>query len=88
MAKYENARAMPNADTLVRIARTLDVTTDYLLLDELSDESSEGHLDQELLVYFRAVTALEERDRNIVIALIDAFVRSRRHPPENDTTIG
>jgi len=80
IGKYEIGRAMPNADTVVRIAETLGVTIDYLLLDDLAAESapSAALRDEELLRKFEAVEKMDDEDRRVIASLIDAYIKKHQ----------
>ena len=51
---------MPAADILNRIAKALDVTTDYLLNGTLQDKSADAISDEELLSQFRKIEKLPD----------------------------
>jgi len=80
IGKYEIGRAMPNADTVVRIAESLGVSIDYLLRDDLADESTSGSAlrDQELLRKFEAVEKMDDEDRRVITSLIDAYIKKHQ----------
>jgi transcriptional regulator with XRE-family HTH domain len=80
VGKYEIGRAMPNADTVVKIADVLGVSIDYLLRDELEEGSVPGAAlrDRELLRHFEAVERMGEDDRRVVTSLIDAYVKKHQ----------
>lgn len=58
IGKYERGEATPAADILNRIAKALDVTTDYLLNGTLQDKSADAISDEELLSQFRKIEKL------------------------------
>lgn len=49
MGMYEQGRREPSADTLVRLARQLQVTTDFLLTGELNSQMDEQTYSRMLL---------------------------------------
>jgi len=77
VSRYENGRITPSLDALVRIAETLDVTLDYLVIDTagrrplhaadagLGDRLA--HLDQ-----------LTPDDRTALLAVLDALLTKSR----------
>jgi transcriptional regulator with XRE-family HTH domain len=80
VGKYEIGRAMPNAETVVTIARVLGVSIDYLLRDDLDEGSTPGATlrDQDLLRQFEAVEKMADEDRRVVTSLIDAYVKKHQ----------
>lgn len=67
---------MPNAETLVRIARALEVSLDYLMLeDELTPNPAAKLRDRELLQHFERVDEMNETERHTVKDLIDAYIK-------------
>jgi len=78
ISRYERGLSRPSADTLKRLADALGVSGDYLL-EGATDEAAKARFeDRELLRRFQEVQELPERDKEIVIELLDAFL-TRRH---------
>ncbi len=79
VGKYETGKAMPNADTIVKIAQALNVSIDFLLRNDLKNTASDDVLtDQELIKKFKAVEGMPEKDRHIIISLIDAYIKKHQ----------
>ena len=81
ISRYERGLFLPNAETLIDLARFLRVSVGTLLLGE---EEAGGGADQPigditLLERFRDLEKLSRKDREVVIALIDAWIGSRQH---------
>jgi len=74
VGKYERGEAVPAADILNRIAKALDVTTDYLLNGTLNDKSADAITDEELLSQFRKVEQLSPNKKKLVKEILDAFL--------------
>jgi transcriptional regulator with XRE-family HTH domain len=64
VGKYERGEAVPAADILNRIAKALEVTTDYLLNGTLQDKSADAISDEELLSQFRKIEKLPDDKRS------------------------
>jgi transcriptional regulator with XRE-family HTH domain len=81
ISRYERGLVMPNAENLIDLARFLRVGVAKLLLGQEDDSTpSEPPIqDLSLLERFRDVERLSRKDREIVIALIDALIASRQH---------
>lgn len=80
VGKYEIGRAMPNAETVVHLAKVLGVSIDYLLRDDLDEDAAPaGTLrDHELLRKFAAVEQMDEEDRHVIASLIDAYIKKHQ----------
>ena len=76
VTRYERAHVLPNAETLVSLADTLQVDLDFLLRGE-TDETATPEppiTDLPLLERFRDLQKLPKRDREAVILLIDSVL--------------
>ncbi|MGD0881683.1 MAG: helix-turn-helix transcriptional regulator [Acidimicrobiales bacterium] len=75
--KYEAGRMAPAAESLVRLAEVLNVSIDYLLIDDVPRRplhSAEDALGDRLAV----VGELADEDLNLVVSFIDALVAKTR----------
>jgi len=82
-AKYESEASEPNRDTLIKLARIFEVSTDYLL--EVSDRRGkppaavdEGRLNAELIERLSSLTPAEQ-------GKVDAFVQGMIASRSKDT---
>ena len=62
------------ADILNRIAKALEVSTDYLLNGTSHDKSADAINDEELLLQFRKVEQLPTEKKQLVKEFLDAFI--------------
>ena len=74
IGKYERGEATPAADILNRIAKALEVSTDYLLNGTSHDKSADAINDEELLLQFRKVEQLPIEKKKLVKEFLDAFI--------------
>jgi transcriptional regulator with XRE-family HTH domain len=74
IGKYERGEAVPAADILNRIAKALDVTTDYLLNGTMQDKTADAISDEELLSQFRKIEQLPANKKKLVKEFLDAFI--------------
>jgi transcriptional regulator with XRE-family HTH domain len=77
IGKYENDQVMPNADTLVKIAKVFDVSVDYLLFDS-KEPKRETLQDPELLKCFEELSRMEDQDKAVIKSLVEAYVKKRK----------
>ncbi len=80
VGKYENNKAMPNAETIIRIAKALTISIDYLLLDDLDENATPTIIlrDSDLIRKFEAVEKMNEDDKHVIISLIDAYIKKQQ----------
>ena len=74
VGKYERGESVPAADILNRIAKVLEVSTDYLLNGTANDKSADAITDEELLIQFRKVEQLPTNKKKLVKEFLDAFI--------------
>lgn len=74
--KYEGGQHIPPADTLIRLAKALDTTVDYLLTGDLIKD--EPLANANLYRRFQTLEALNDEDRNTVISVIDAIIAKQQ----------
>lgn len=73
VGRYEKRGATPSSEVLGKLATALGTSTDYLMNGD-TDISSQQLQDKRLLGLFAKVETLEEKDKDMVINFIDAFV--------------
>lgn len=78
IGKYELGQVLPTAEAIVRIAKALEVSTDYLLCDENISEPLPNIKDKRLLKEFEEVEKMNEQDRETIISLIDAYIKKNQ----------
>ena len=77
IGKYETGVVLPSASTLIKFAKLLNVTIDYLLLDEENSNrvSMASEIkDKELLSAVKSVDKMGEEEKKVIKTLIQAFV--------------
>lgn len=74
LGKYEREEAIPSADILNRLAKELDVTTDFLLNGTLNDKAKGSISDDDLLNQFKKVEQLPKDKKVLVKEFLDAFI--------------
>ncbi|EKO87920.1 MULTISPECIES: helix-turn-helix domain-containing protein [Leptospira] len=78
IGKYENGSTMPHSETVIKMAKVFDVSTDYLLLEEESLNPASKIKDKVLLKEFEIVDQMNDKDREVIKSLIDAFIKKGR----------
>ena len=74
IGKYEREEAIPSADVLNRIAKALEMSTDFLLNGTLQDKAKHLMKDDELLLMFNKVELLPNDKKKLVKEFLDAFL--------------
>lgn len=77
VSRYENGRITPSVDALVRIAEALDVSIDYLLVEDAPRRPL--HVaDAALAARLADLAELAEDDRASLLHMLDALVTKNR----------
>lgn len=82
ISRYERGIVMPNAESLLELATFLRVDVGFLLTGQDSGQSNGDELpihDLSLLERFRDLEKLSRKDREVIIAVIDAMLARRQH---------
>ena len=74
--KYEGGQHIPPAETLIKLAETLDTTVDYLLTGNPIKE--EPLASSNLFRRFKTLETLNDEDRSTIINVIDAIIAKRQ----------
>jgi transcriptional regulator with XRE-family HTH domain len=78
VSRYERGISRPAADTLMRLADALGVSSDYLI-EGAADDAAQARLsDAGLLRAFQDAEKLPAEDKAVIKALLDAFVTKRQ----------
>lgn len=79
ISKYESGSAMPNAETVIRMADTFDVSTDFLLRDNDRNENPAAKIGDKVLLHaFEVADQMAEKEKAILKELIEAFVAKKQ----------
>lgn len=74
IGKYEREEAIPSADVLNRIAKALDISTDFILNGTLQDKAKSTIQDDDLLMQFKKVEQLPSDKKKLIKEFLDAFL--------------
>ena len=78
IGRYEKRGAVPSSEVLNKLADALNTTTDYLMNGNTEEKAKASLKDSELLHQFKAVEELDEKDKNTIKDIIDAFIKRSR----------
>lgn len=78
IGRYEKRGAVPSSEVLNKLADALNTTTDYLMNGNTGEKAKASLKDSELLQQFKAVEELDEKDKNTIKDIIDAFIKRSR----------
>lgn len=71
--RYEAGTAQPTLEALIRLAKALHVSLDYLVFD-----TNDRGPDDELRLQFEAVRQLPPEDRQVIKAVLDGMIVKHR----------
>lgn len=74
LSKYENGRIIPTADTLRKIAESLETSADYLIFDNVPKDGPNRIQDLDLFEKFKEVEKMDTESKNIIRSLIEAII--------------
>ncbi|NRB65492.1 MAG: helix-turn-helix transcriptional regulator [Saprospiraceae bacterium] len=74
ISKYERGDIVPSVETAKKIAEVLDVSLDYLV----SNEEKQTVIDNGMLQRIVEIQKLSDPERNVILSVIDAFIRDTK----------
>ena len=80
LSRYESGTCEPKDLAMVsEFAKLYNVTTDYLLgLSDEKDNTSTQNNDKEFVAFYEGYKDLDDADKEILKATLDAFVRAKK----------
>lgn len=76
---YENGDREPDYSTLLKIADYFDVSIDYLLgVSDIKKPNESKNTDKEFVAFYEGYKDLDDADKEILKATLDAFVRAKK----------
>jgi len=77
VSKWENNKFIPNLEAVRKLARLFEVSTDYLLFDDVPRSSTVSLHDPEILEQFEKVEKLSPEDKETVKRVVQAMIRNQ-----------
>ena len=74
ISRLETERYAPSVDMLKKLAGAFEVTSDYLLYDDMENIGPMNFKDKPLYEKMKLIDELEEKDREIIHGVVDAFL--------------
>lgn len=78
ISRLETDRYAPSLDLLRKLAQIFEVTTDYLLYEQMDNNGPLNLKDKSLFEKMKLLDELEEPDRHVIHGVIDAFLTKRQ----------
>ena len=77
ISRYENGRITPSLDATIRIAQALNISIDYLAIDDIPRRPL--HIDDHgLTERLAALSELDQTDRDSMLSVLDALITPKR----------
>ncbi len=74
ISKYETNNVTPTIESLKKIAKALEISTDYLLFDDAPKDGVTKLKDLSLFEKFKTIENLDEESRRTIENVIDAVI--------------
>lgn len=78
LGRYERGTSRPSGEALKKLADALGVSIDYLVEGTTEDAARADFKDRELLNMFREIEKFDDHNKEIVKALLDAFIKKQQ----------
>jgi transcriptional regulator with XRE-family HTH domain len=78
ISTYENDKASPSSDVLIRLATAFNVSVDYLLKDKVDNMATTPIKDKELLGQFEQIDHMSEDERNHIKFLLQSIINNKK----------
>ncbi len=78
ISRLETERYTPSLDLLKKLAEAFEVTTDYLIFENMENIGPINLKDKTLYEKMKLIDTLEEKDRTTILGVIDAFLVKRQ----------
>ena len=88
IGQYESNNVAPTANSIIKLAKAFNVSTDYLLIDNNNDNTRLPSIhDNKLIELFEKLNNMNSRDKEVIISLIDAYIKKNQIENIIDDTI-
>jgi transcriptional regulator with XRE-family HTH domain len=74
VSRIETERFTPSLDLLKKLAGVFEVTTDYLVFEDMENIGPVNFKDKSLYEKMKLLDELEEKDRDVIHGVIDTFL--------------
>ena len=74
VSRWETGRSIPSTEAVAKLAKIFEVTTDYLLFDNVPRNGRITINDPELLEQFEEISILDQKDKEAIKRIIAAMI--------------
>lgn len=78
IARYETNKQVPSAEIVKKLAEYFEVSADYLLFSDTTNNPPAQIKNKNLLKQFEEVDRMDDYHRNLVIGLIDCIIAKQK----------
>ncbi len=74
ICRYEKGETMPSIETLPKLAKTLNISLDYLILGDVKDEAKHNIIDREILRLFEQIIVLDKNEKEYIKKFLTGII--------------
>lgn len=78
ISRYENDKATPSTETILKLAEAFDVSIDYLLVEGADRRPLRSETNGSLADRFKDLEGLPEEDQRTLLRIADALIAKNR----------
>ncbi len=78
ISRLETGKYSPSLELIKKLAETFEITSDYLVFDDIDSISTINFENKTLLERMKLLETLAEEDQRIIIGVIDAFLKKQQ----------
>ena len=78
ISRLETGKYTPSLELLKKVAELFEATTDYLLYEDMDSTDPLNLADKTLYERMKLIESLDDKDQEIILGVVDAFLTKQR----------